>query len=133
MDDFKEKNAKQLSSIAVIEDDMTEVKRGNANLSSAIATNNEIVAQVEKVIAIQSEAIAGIKDAIAKIESAPVYNTDEIAQGACVAMSSKGGWIYAVRKDCPGQWTCSQICGMASLKNQDPQVAPHRYGVSSVT
>ena len=74
----------------------------------------------------QSEAIAGIKDAIAKIESAPVYNTDEIAQGACVGMSSAGGWIYAVRKDCPGQWTCSQICGMVSLKNQDPQVASSR-------
>ena len=85
-----------------------------------------MVAEVEN----QSEAIAGIKDAIAKIESAPVYNTDEIAQGACVGMSSAGGWIYAVRKDCPGQWTCSQICGMVSLKNQDPQVAPYRYGAT---
>ena len=98
---------------------MAVAKSDNANQSIAIATNKET--------------IAGIKNAIVKIESAPAYNTDEIAQGACVAMSSAGGWVYAVRKDCPGQWNCAQICGMTSLKNQDPQVRPHRYCVACVS
>ena len=54
------------------------------------------------------------------------YNRDEIAQSACIGLSRGGGWIYAVRKACPGPHNCNQICAMQSLKNQDGQIKNER-------
>merc|ERR1712168_1046260 len=48
---------------------------------------------------------------------------DDLAQASCVGMNNQEGWVYAVRKDCPGQLNCKQICESKTLANQDSQVA----------
>ena len=53
---------------------------------------------------------------------------DDIAESSCVGMSDQEGWVYAVRKECPGNYSCNEICESQSLANQDPQVK-NRKGV----
>ncbi|CAH1783448.1 unnamed protein product, partial [Owenia fusiformis] len=48
---------------------------------------------------------------------------DEIAEAACTAMNTAGGFTYAVRRECPTSRTCSVICSNQSLRAQDGQVA----------
>ena len=47
---------------------------------------------------------------------------DMIAQSTCGGLNKKEGFIYAVRRPCPGSETCEQICQSEELKAQDPQI-----------
>ena len=47
---------------------------------------------------------------------------DIIAQSTCGGLNKKEGFIYAVRRPCPGSETCEQICQSEELKAQDPQI-----------
>ena len=58
---------------------------------------------------------------------ARVWN-DERAQASCVGLSStSGAWIYAVRKECGGPHTCTEICGSPALREQDPELVDQNY------
>ena len=47
---------------------------------------------------------------------------DIIAQSTCDGLNKKEGFVYAVRRPCPGSETCEQICQSEDLKAQDPHI-----------
>jgi len=73
---------------------------------------------MHNLILLYSLALLGIGIGVAS-----ATESDDIAQAGCVGMNNQEGWVYAVRKDCPGQLNCKQICELKTLANQDSQVA----------
>lgn len=52
------------------------------------------------------------------------FEADLLAQSQCVGLSTRAGWVYAVRRHCTASTpTCLQICANPTLRQQDSQVA----------
>ena len=49
-----------------------------------------------------------------------------MAQSACVGLAVDDGWIYAIRRSCPGPRNCEEICNSEDIKNQDEMISSRR-------